>query len=94
MVMQVYIVSTWSKMIIEQGLKNRESKKLSSSLKDKHHGQASINTMLQAIHYSNESIKYNIITRNLVVFVGITNVANTFVELPEFKDLFKEIETH
>ena len=65
---------------------------MSSSLKDKLHGQASINTMPQAIHYSNESIKYKIIKRNLVVFVGITNVANILVKFPEFKDLLKEIE--
>ena len=43
--MQLYRVSTWSKMIIEQDLKNRKSKKLSSSLKDKHHGQASLLTL-------------------------------------------------
>ena len=53
-------------------------------------------TIAQVLHkrtmYEKDSERYKKITRRLAVFVGSTNVANTIVDTPEFRELLLELD--
>ena len=53
-------------------------------------------TIAEVLHrrtmYERDSDRYKKVTRRLAVFVGATNVANTIVDTPEFKELLLELD--
>ena len=53
-------------------------------------------TIAQVLHkrtmYEKDSNRYKQVTRRLAMFVGVTNVANSIVENPEFRELLQELD--
>ena len=42
--------------------------------------------------YEKDSNRYKQVTRGLAMFVRVTNVANSIVENPEFRELLQELD--
>ena len=53
-------------------------------------------TLAQVLHkrtaYEKDSNRYKQVTRQLAMFIGVTNVANSIVENPEFRELLQELD--
>lgn len=53
-------------------------------------------TLAQVLHkrivYEKDSNRYKQVTRRLAMFVGATNIANSIVENPEFRELLHELD--
>ena len=50
------------------------------------------NSLEQRNSYSESSTQYKVITRQLAIFVGSTNIALSIVENPEFRDLLLTLD--
>ena len=73
--------------------KKVESERLKRERSLKHYQQATLKeTLSRHTVYSKDSDRYRVITKELAIFIGTSNVANRIVENLEFKDLLQALD--